>query len=78
KKTEKPRLKWQGFLCAAVFRKAETAGASGPLFKVDHWLAVFRGFCLISAFFWLASFRGFCRISAFFRVASGPLSRVDH
>ena len=37
--------------------------ASGPLTKVDHWLTLFRGKCLISVFF---------------LEASGPLFRVDH
>ena len=38
-------------------------GASGPLDKVDHWLAAFRVFGLVSALF---------------PGASGPLERVVH
>ena len=42
---------------------ASSPGASGPLARVDHWLAAFRAFGLVAALF---------------RGASGPLSKVDH
>ena len=65
-------------------------GASGPLDRVDHWLAAFWAFDPVSALFpgasgpldgvvhWLTTFRAFDLVSALFPGASGPLDRVDH
>ena len=50
------------FLDSGPF-SAFSLGASGPLFKVGHWLGAFSGFRLVSGLF---------------SGASGPLDGVDH
>ena len=64
--------------------------ASGPLFKVDHWLGAFPGFRPVFGEFlgasgplfkvdhWLDTFPGFRPVFGEFLGASGPLDKVDH
>ncbi len=78
-----------GFLDCGLFW-AGCWGASGPLFKVDHWLGDFPRFGPVSGSFlgasgplfkvdhWLGDFPGFCPVSGSFLGASGPLFKVDH
>ena len=65
-------------------------GASGSLFKVDHWLDDFPGFrpvfddflgasgLLFKVGHWRGAFPGFCPVSGLSRGASGPLFKVGH
>ena len=78
-----------GFLDCGLFW-AGCWGASGPLFKVDHWLGTFPGFRPVSGEFlgasgplsnvvhWLGDFPRFGPVSGSFLGASGPLFRVVH